>query len=87
MKKIVKIVTEGARAIVNCKDTYTGCSRFSCSSVSFPFVPIQENITKDTLIARVRYYKGHCAEWNTRGEKPQRNIKVLIEKFRSFFKS
>lgn len=64
MKKIVKIVTEGAWAIVNCKDTYTGRSRFSCSSVS-PLVPIQENTTKNSLIARVRYYKGVIAR-NTR---------------------
>lgn len=82
MKKIVKIVTEGAWAIVNCKDTYTGRSRFSSSSVS-PLVPIQENITKNSLIARVRYYKGHCAEYS-RG-KLERNTRVLIEKFRSFF--
>lgn len=74
MKKIAKIVTEGAWAIVNCKDTYTGRSRFSSSSVS-PLVSIQKDITKNSLIARVRYYKGHCAE-HSRG-KLERNTKVL----------
>lgn len=85
MKKIVKIVTEGAWAIVNCKDTYTGRSRFSCSSC----FPARSDTGKynEKLAYRSSTIpqRCHCAGYSR--EKLERNIKVLIEKFRFFFKS